>query len=388
MIMTRPSRLIRSLFPLVVFLFLIPIGCSSKTSVPAVEGVTNPGLTLPTSEGVTIPGSTKPTTEGAANPVLTEPGATRKNPIPLNTLVSIPGWDIKVLEFLRGADALSVINTADWQAQPLPEGQEYALAKIFVKCTSLDDNYHSLGISEMFITGSHYMAHGDTMDGWPQPEFLFEDMFTADAIEGWIDAVIPTDEQNLMVVLDVRQDKNRYTRYFALQDGASISLPTDLANLNPNELGVNFSNPAPANQSVISPDWEVTVLNSIQGQEAATVLEKDNPNYSPPSEGMESLLLQVRLRYISSNDVPIWVSSDDFYPVDPSNGWRIPVDRIYANLQSDLVWLSGNILPGAEVEGWVALTIPTGTDRPIIAFDLDSYSSQQTEQNLRYLAIK
>jgi hypothetical protein len=36
----------------------------------------------------------------------------------------------------------------------------------------------------------------------------------------------------------------------------------------------------------------------------------------------------------------------------------------------------------------VALTIPTGTDHPIIAFDPDTYSSQQTKQNLRYLAIK
>jgi len=45
-----------------------------------------------------------------------------------------------VREFLRGEDAIKVINTADWQADPLPEGQEYALARVFIRNTSLDEN--------------------------------------------------------------------------------------------------------------------------------------------------------------------------------------------------------------------------------------------------------
>jgi hypothetical protein len=386
--MDKPCHRLRSLLPLVAILFLIPIGCSKNDSTAAPEGVTNPVSSLPATEGVTNPASSKLATQAVSQPVSTEPGTTRKSPIPLNTLVSIPGWDIKVLEFLRGEDALSIINTADWQAQPLPEGQEYALAKIYLKCTALDSNYHSLGISEMFITGNHNVAYGDTMDGWPQPEFLYEDMYTADSVEGWIDAVIPTDEQNLMVVLDVKQDSNRYTRYFALQEGASISLPAEFVNLSRNELGLNFSNPAPIGQQVISPDWEITVLNSIQGQEASSILEKDNPSYSPPAEGSEYLLLQVNLGYISSREVPVWVMWDDFYPVDPSNGWRIPIDSVYAAGGSDRVWISGTILPGAVVEGWVALTIPTGAANPVLAFDPDYSSSQKTEGNLRYLALK
>jgi hypothetical protein len=318
-----------------------------------------------------------------SNPASAGSGTTRKNPLPLGTLVSIPGWDIKVVEFLRGEAALAVINTTDWQADPLPQGQEYALAKIFIRCTSLDETYHSLGISEMFITGSHDVAYGDTMDGWPQPEFLFEDMYTAEAVEGWIDAVIPTDEQNLMVVLDVNESTNRYTRFFALEAGASITLPAVLANLMPNELGVNYVNPAVPGQQVISTAWEITVLNSIRGQEAETILGKDNPNYSPPAAGFEYLLLQVNLRYMSSNDLPIWVGPGIFYALDGS-GNRVRGDWIYLPSQSDRVWLSKTMLPGAELEGWVAVNIPAGTGQPIIAFDPDG----QTDQNLRYLAVR
>jgi hypothetical protein len=348
----------------VAFLFLIQLGCALSSSTSGA------------------PASGDQASGGE--------GTTRKHPIPLGTQVSIPGWDVKVLEFLRGADALRVINTADWQADPLPQGQEYALTKIFLRCTSLDDNYHSLGISEMFITGSHNVEYGDTMDGWPQPEFLFEDMFTAEAVDGWIDAVIPTDEQNLMVVLNVSKDNTRYTRFFALEDGASISLPAEFANLSPNDLGVKFSSPAPAGQPVISPDWETTVLDSIRGQDAVSILQNDDPNYSPTGSEFEPLLLKVNLRYISSVDLPVSVSWDDFYAVDRSTGYSLVSDRLYLYLStpSDRVWLGSMLLPGAEQEGWVALNIPAETDQPVIAFNPDVYSSPGTSPNLRYLEIK
>jgi hypothetical protein len=361
MIMDKRSRFLRLVIPLVALLFLIPLACSLNTSIPTTPGVTNPGST------------------GA--------GTTRKNPLPAGTLISIPGWDIKVLEFLRGDAALAVINTPDWQAEPLPAGQEYALAKIFLRCTSLDESYHSLGISEMFITGSHNVEYGDMMDGWPAPEFLFEDMYTAETVEGWIDAVIPTDEQDLMVVLDVEDGDNRYTRFFALEAGASISLPAELSSLKPNQLGVDINNPAPPGQQVISPAWEITVLNSIRGQEAESILGTDNSNYSPPATGLENLLLQVKLRYISQQDLPVWVGPDTFYALDGS-GNAVQWDWIYLPQQSGRVWLSNRIFPGAELEAWVAVTIPAGIDSPVIAFNPDGYVYGQTAMNLRYLAVK
>jgi hypothetical protein len=231
------------------------------------------------------------------------------------------------------------------------------------------------------------MAYGDTMDSWPQPEFLFEDMYTAEAVEGWIDAVIPTEEQNLMVVLNVIEDSVRYTRFLALEEGASISLPAEYANLRPNELGVDFSVPAAPGQQVISSDWEISILNSIRGQEAETILKEGNSNYSPPEAGLEHLLLQVHLVYLNPNDNPIWIGGDQFSAVDES-GYKIQGEWIYIPSQSDRVWLSKLILPGAELEGWVAVNITAGKDQVVIGFDPDYYASERTDQNLRYLAIK
>ena len=373
--MGKSKYLLSLIFTIFTVLVLLTAGCSSSTSTQSSTNASNP-VTNPT-----------PTVEIVPT-VSVEPGSSRKNPIPMNTLVSIPGWDIKVIQFLRGAEALSIINTPDWQAQPLPEGQEYALAKIYLKCTALDDNYHSLGISEMFITGSSNVGFGDTMDSWPQPEFLYEEMYTADEVEGWIDAVIPTAEKNLMVALNVTQDDVRTTRFFALQEGASIVLPAELAGLSPNELGVDYTNPAPAGQQVITPDWEITVLNSLSGQEAEVALGKDSGEYTPPPEGTEYLLLEVKLRYHNSLEVPMWMGGDRFYPIDTTDGSRLQVEQVYYYGQTDLVWLSKILLPGAETDVWVYMTIPSGTTQSVIAFDPDYSYSPEKGGNLRYLAVK
>jgi hypothetical protein len=238
---------------IIVLLLLSPLGCGLPFSKKTKEPSTQP------------PGqqSDQEITDGT----VTDKGTTRKDPIPLGTLAAVPGWYVQVLEFLRGEAALTILNTADWQVDPLPAGQEYAVAKVFVRCTSMDSNYHSLGISNIFITGSHNTTYGDTMDSWPQPEFLFEDMYTAEAVEGWIDVIIPTDEQNFMLVVDVPDaDGNSFLRFFELETGASIPIPKEFANNKPNDLGVEVNKPAPIGQTVISPNWEVTLLSSLHGQ--------------------------------------------------------------------------------------------------------------------------
>lgn len=313
-------------------------------------------------------------------------GTSRKNPIKIGTQISIPGWDVKVIQFLRGADALDVINTADWQAQPLPAGQEYVLAKVFVRNTSLDENYHSLGISQMFITGDKNVEYGDTIDGWPAPEFLFEDMFTAEAVEGWVDAVVPVDEHNMMLVLDVDENGVRSTRFFELERGASISIPKNLVNLKPTDPGINFTSPAEIGQQLVTPNWVVTIKEAIRGQEAESILQTGNSSYSPPESGDEYLLLNVSVQYINKIDLPFWLGSGSFYAVD-SSGFTYNTRWIYLPVESDRTWVGGSVLPGAEVNGWVAVHIPAGSVQPVIAFDPNGEYGPTKGSDVRYVKV-
>jgi hypothetical protein len=366
--MNTRFRFIKILVPLSVLFLVIP-ACNINLAKPDAENQEN----IPNPQ------------QAVGNLLSNEPGQTRKNPIPIGKQISIPGWDVEVREFLRGEAALKVINTADLQADPLPEGQEYALARVFIRNTSLDENSHDLGISEMFMTGDQNRLYGDSMDGWPQPEFLFEDMYTAEAVEGWVDGVVPTSEKNLELVLDVAGDDVSYTRFFALYEGASISLNKELKGLKPNDVGIKFEKPAAAGDKVITQDWELILVESIRGQEAETMLQKDNPNYEAPEAGTERFLIHMKLRYINPNDLPAWVGSSQFMVLDEL-GYTFQGNNVYPPRTED--WIGETVLPGADLDGWVVVTGPKGKDQLVVEFYPSNYDYDLSSQGVRYFAIK
>jgi hypothetical protein len=317
-----------------------------------------------------------------------EEGITRQAPLPVGMLLSVPGWEMQVVEFLRGDEALQVIQSTGQKVGELPDGKEFALAKLFVRCTALDSNAHDLTIPELFITGNQHIAYGDMLDGIPQPEFLYEDMYSAEAVEGWIDAIIPEDERDLMVVLDLKEyEEDRVTRYLALEKGASISLPENFDQHKPNETGVSVNSPAAIGEQINTPEWEITILDAFQGEQAETILRQDNPSFKPPEEGMQYVLLEMKLNYFGEKDLPTNIGKDNFYAVD-ENGRMLEEGRARAPTQSEKNWISGNVFPGAALEGWIVLSIPAGLDQTVLAFDPDRYNYEKDDPIIRYLFIE
>ena len=321
-----------------------------------------------------------------------EPGGievsmSRGNPIPLDTLTSVPGWDIQVLEFLRGEAAEAVVNGGDRKFDPPPVGYEYALAKVFLRCTNMDGSAHSIGISEMYITGSSHIQFRDCLDGWPAPEFLYEDMFTADAVEGWIDARIPITEENLMLIYDLdRYEEPRITRYFELEAGASIVPSGAMFEQIPNDVGVSMDQPASIGELMVMPGWDITVLSSMRGEEALTLLQQDSPNYSGPEEGDEYALVEVVIHYFGEEDLPVSVYDGNFYIEVDGNTYR---GRIRYPMQSDYKWINSVVFPGATLEGWTIISLPKGIANPVIAFNPGAFTSNrdQTGEYVRYFTI-
>ena len=318
---------------------------------------------------------------------LNEVGLSRVNPIPLGTMISVPGWDIQVLEFLRGEAAVAVVNGGDRKFDPPPEGYEYALAKVFLRCTNMDGKSHSIGISEMYISGSSHIKFGDWMDGWPAPEFLYEDMFTADAVEGWVDARIPITEENLMLIYDLDlYEQPRITRYFELEAGASIVPSGAMFEQIPNDVGVTKDQPAAIGQLIVMPGWDITVLSSMRGEEALSTLRQDSPNYSGPEEGDEYALVEMVIHYFGEEVSPVLVSSGKFYTEVDGNTYR---GRIRYPMQSDFNWINEVVFPGATLEGWTIVSLPKGITNPVIAFNPGAFTSNrdQTGEYVRYFTI-
>lgn len=370
--MDNPVYLIRKLLFIIVAVLLITLACNLPTSAIFSQGRDGSAIAENAEqgselvEGDNVVGDIK--SSGGSDITNTDKsqlGLTRSNPYPIDTHVSLPGWDIKVLEFKRGEDALQIINTDNFQVEPLTDGYEFVLAKVYVRCTSMDDKPHYLGISDMAITGSKNRLYGDRLDGRPAPEFLFEDMYSAETVEGWVDAVVDVTEDAMMLIVDLDNypSEGHTRRYFALEEGASISLSQEMIVLKPNGLGDVFSSPAPLGQPVITQDWEVTLLESARGPEVLSILQLAEA----PEPEIEYLIVKMRLRYINKDELPAYVYFDRFFSYDESGNSMQPRNAKPPE-QSDLVWIWNDVLPGAILEGWVPITIPIGYNYPIIGF--------------------
>jgi len=339
-------------------------------------------------EGEDAEAVTAPQVEEPGNSASPGQGTSRANPYPIGSRISFPGWDIEVLEFRRGDAALEIINTENWQAPALPAGQEYAAARLFVRCTAMDDGAHSLSGSDVPVTGSSGITYMDNFDGFPAPEFVYEDMFTAETVEGWVDVIIPVSETNLMLVFINPDGENPTPRFFALEPGASIPYPAELAGITPNNVGTELGAPAIPGQQVITMTREVTILNTIRGAEAAAFIEANSTYYEPPTPDREFLLLELEVRNISKNETP--ARYGDFFAID-GTGSRLYNDEVlYLINSADFPLLRNNSFPGTVMRGWQAVYIPSGAKPALLAYYYpdDGDPSTNDEYTYRYFSIE
>ena len=313
-----------------------------------------------------------------------EAGMSRQNPIKLNTLVSVPGWDIQVLEFLRGEAAAAVVNAGTRQFDPPPAGYEYALAYVYLRCTAMDENAHYLGLTELFIAGNNHIMYGDRMDGWPQPEFLFEDMFAAEAVEGWVDALIPVGETDLMLVLDISRPEPRITRFFELEPSASIAAAGESFNQVSNDIGANFEQPASLGEKLIMPEWDITVLSSVRGIDALALLQQDDPDFKGPDEGEEFILLNVLIHYFGRDELPESLSANNIYAQVEGSRYS---GKIRYPRPTTLTWINNLVFPGAVVEGWTIVAVPAGLSNPVIVFNRHENNLDNPADGARFFTV-
>ncbi len=202
-----------------------------------------------------------PTPEPTQAVILPEAGLSRINPLPPNTLVSVPDWDIQVLEYHRGDEALTLINQDAEEEIIPPEGMEIVLVKILLRCTAQGNEAVSLKGFNLGLTGSSHISYFEWLFDWPLPELYYTDMRTSEEIEGWLDIAVPVGEQNLMIVLDFfdfKEDSPYYgthlVRYLALEPDSAIVLPAEYASRTVNDIGMSPDKPAGIGQLVSMPE--------------------------------------------------------------------------------------------------------------------------------------
>jgi hypothetical protein len=320
-----------------------------------------------------------------------EMGMTRDKPYPTHTLVSTDNWDFQVRKVLRGEPAWQVVQADNPEHPAPPSGYEYLLIWMEVRCLIDDAKYHDFSITEVYVTGDHYRRYMDVLIDAPLPEFFYRDIFTAEVMETWIDVLVPVDEGNLLLVFDKTDyiegsDSVETLRFVALEEGAAVQIPPELADIPPNQVGIDPANPAPIGVQVISEDWEITMLESIRGEAAMNMINEE-ANQREPEEGLEYIVFKFQLRNISQQD-GLWNLSFANFVTYVGDGEHIDTPRVNYYKPSVYNWINEGFYPGGTFEGWGILAVPIGSTEPIAIFNPElNQGGDWTDLNTRYLKL-
>jgi hypothetical protein len=310
-------------------------------------------------------------------------GFSRQNPYPSSEVVSVPNWDIKVMEFQRGEEAWKTIQAANRFVNAAPAGMEYVLIRLHVKSKYTDSEGHQIFTCNFGVTGDQLKEYGCgiAMAAEPEPNFDVT-LYTGGEGEGWASYLVGQDEKDLMLVYsDIFNFEDNANRYIALEEGASVDVPPELASIPPTDLGTKRNDPAPRSAKLTSEDWEISVMDVVRGDEAWTLIKKDNSYSSPPAEGMEYIAVKIHLRFIGTVEKAYIISKDDFRSTGSAGVlYEAPV-AVYAPDPS----LDTALYPGGENEGWEVIQVAKGETGVMLVF---KHLWDMSDINQRFISLE
>jgi hypothetical protein len=353
-------------------------GLPAESDLPADNG--SPANTSSPTEGGAAGATSLPTrTPGlASRPTPVPMGQSRKNPLARSTIVSAPNWDIQVLDVKRGGEAWKDLQAVSEFNEAAPADMEYLLVKLHVKSTYTDNAKHDISGCDFEVTGDRLIEYSCGMVNVDAPAPILDaSVSPGGETEGWAAYLIGKDEKDLILVFkEISNFDENAVRYIALDDGASISIPPDLAKIKPNNLGTGRDKPAGRTEKLVTENWELSINQVVRGEDAWTMVLDANEYNDPPAEGMEYLAVNLHVRYIGTVDRAENINSSYFSSTGNAGVlYDLPLVLEPAP-PLDIV-----LYPGGAYDGWIVLQAAKGETGVMLAF---TPQSDSVMENPRY----
>lgn len=138
--------------------------------------------------------------------------------------------------------------------------------------------------------------------------------------------------------------------------------------------GSSSENPLSSTEKLVTPDWEVQVLDVLRGDEALTMLESVSSSNGPHEDpGMEYVLLRVYVKYIGGEE-SAYVYGKMFRSLDSAGEVYDAVSFI--DVEVPAPELDADLPSGGETEGWVAVQASEDeTGLMLVFWPYDSYDN-------------
>ena len=146
-------------------------------------------------------------------------------------------------------------------------------------------------------------------------------------------------------------------------------------------IGLSRNNPYPLSELVSAPNWEVQVLEVKRGEGAWTDIHAANMFNEPAPEGMEYLLVKIRVKSTYTDSDEHAINGCDF---------DVTGDRLIANTCSmasvvePKPQLDAKLYTGGEAEGWAAYLVGQGEGNLILIVN-ESWNFD--ENAIRFIAL-
>jgi hypothetical protein len=214
----------------------------------------------------------------------------------------------------------------------------------------------------------------------PQP-ILEATLSAGGEAEGWAAYLVAKDEKDLILVFkEISNFDENAVRYIALDNGASISVPPDLAKIQPNNLGTGRDKPAARTEKLISENWELSINQVVRGEDAWTMVLNANEYNDPPAEGMEYLAINLHVRYIGTVDKAESINGSYFSSIGKAGAaYELPL------VLEPSPPLDISLYPGGAYDGWIVLQATKGETGVMLVF---TPASDNVNENPRYILLE
>jgi hypothetical protein len=311
-------------------------------------------------------------------PLPAAPGLTRERPFPAGQAASVPNWTVQVVGMKRGSEARTALEDANSTTMNPPPNFEYLLVKIKVKCAYTDKEQHSISVSDFKLTGDRLIAYTPMDVSVPDPA-LDNLLQTGEEAQGWAAFVVGKNEHDLILAVDeIANDSPDRIRYIAVESDASISMPANLANIKATDMGTMPSQPAPRSVTVVTNEWEVSVLDVIKGKNALDMVMANAYNL-PPDAGMTYIVVKVYVRYRGTVDRPVGIDNYYFTTTD-SSGTLYDFTTVFSPAPA----MDVTLFPGADYAGYVVVQSAVSSNNLTLVFQAVDDTSGES---LRYIAL-
>ena len=146
----------------------------------------------------------------------TELGVDRESPVPFGELATTDQWETRVLEVVRGEDALALAREANQFNDDPDPGMEYVQVRVWVRNIGTGEDAESIGSSWFATIGSENVLWDLPRAVEPAPK-LDARLYTGGVWEGWVTLQAAIGETDLLLVFEPLFDfTGEGRRYLAL----------------------------------------------------------------------------------------------------------------------------------------------------------------------------